>query len=111
MPPLPLATFGRSLRRVKPTLAFGLGFMCSLAYFVWGNIESYRKMYKGGCSDCFVFFGYPFKLYQTGGFAGPTAFLWGGLIADVAIVTIVSVSVGWLLKILTRKIAHEPDAV
>ena len=111
MPALPLPAIGRSLWRARRRLAFSLGFAGSMLCFAWANFDSYRNMYKAHCDDCYVFFGFPFDLYQTGGFAGPTTFLWGGLIADVEIATIVSASVGWLLKIQTSRIAHKSNAV
>jgi len=111
MPTLPLAAFGRSLWRARRVLAFALGFAGSLAWFAWLNFDSYRNMYKAHCDDCFVFFGFPFDLYQTGGFAGPTTFLWGGLTADVAIATIGSAGVGWLLNILISRLTRRADVV
>jgi hypothetical protein len=80
MPTLSLAAFGQSLWRARGVLAFALGFAGCLAWFAWLNCDSYRNMYKAHCEDCFVFFGFPFDLYQTGGFAGPTTLLWDGLI-------------------------------
>jgi hypothetical protein len=48
-------------------------------------------------------FGFPFDLYQTGGFAGPTGILWGGVISDVAIAILVSTIAGWLLRALISR--------
>lgn len=103
MPDLPLAAFWRSTWKARKIIAFGIGFGSSLTCFVWANFDSYRNMYRGSCDDCFVFFGFPFDLYQTGGFAGPTTILWGGLIVDVAIAILVSTIAGWLLKSLISR--------
>jgi hypothetical protein len=104
-PDLPLAEFWRGLWKARKVLAFCIGFGSGLACFVWANLNSYWNMYRVSCIDCFVFFGFPFDLYQTGGFAGPTTFLWGGLIADIAIAIVVSTVAGWLLKTLITRCA------
>jgi hypothetical protein len=110
-PALHLDAFGLTLWRARRFAAFGFGFVSSLAWFAWVNFDSYSNMYKAHCYDCFVYFGFPFDLYQTGGFAGPTKLLWGGLIADVAIAMIVSAIVGLLLKIIVSRTTHSSNAV
>src|SRR5262245_60961727 len=100
-PDLWLAAFGERIWKSRRTIALSLGFLGSLFWFAKANFDSYQKMYKVNCNDCYVFFGYPFYLYQTGGFAGPTRYLLGGLITDVAIAIIVSGSLGILVKKLT----------
>ena len=103
IPELPLAAFGRSVWKARGFIAFGIGFVSGLAYFVSANFESYRNVDRSSCYDCFVFLGFPFDLYQTGGFAGPTTFLWPGLIADIAIAMLVSAIVGLLLKAMVSR--------
>ena len=110
-PTLPKVALGRSLWRARRIVAFGFGFVSSLACFAWANFNSYSNMYKGHCDDCFMYFGFPFDLYQTGGFAGPTKLLWGGLIGDVTIAMIVSASVGLLLKLFVSRSTHSTNAV
>ena len=111
-PDLRLAAFGERIWRARRIIAFSLGCFGSLFWFAWANFGSYQKMHQAHCNDCLVFFGFPFYLYQTGGFAGPPSpFLWGGLIADVAIAVLVSASVGWLLKALTARFTVSSKAV
>ncbi len=105
-PDLWLAAFGERIWNSRRTIAFSLGFLASLFWFAKANFDSYQKMYKVNCNDCYVFFGYPFYLYQTGGFAGPTRYLWGGLITDVAIAMIVSWSAGISVKKLTARMTR-----
>jgi hypothetical protein len=99
IPDLPFAAFGRSLWKARRLITFGVSFGSSLACFAWANFDSYRS----SCEDCAIFFGFPFNLYQAGGFGGPTTILWGGLIADIAISILVSAVVGWLLKTILSK--------
>jgi len=111
VPTLHIVAHGRSLWRARRVISFGIGLIGSLACFGWANFDSYSNMYKGSCDDCFVHFGFPFYLYETGGFAGPTRLLWGGLIADVTIAIIVSASVGLLLKLFVSRSTHSTSAV
>jgi hypothetical protein len=106
MASLPLETLGRPIWKSRGLLAFGLGVMSGLSFFAWANLDSYTHMFREACYDCPVYFGYPFYLYQTGGFAGPTFLLWGGLIGDVAIAIGVSSTVGWLMKQSTSMLAR-----
>src|SRR5262245_17169533 len=64
-----LETLGRKAWKIIRDKSFGIGFAIGLLPFTWLNIYSYDQMYKISCGDCFVFFGFPFDLYQTGGFA------------------------------------------
>lgn len=49
-------------------------------------------------------FGFPFKLYVSGGFIGEYI-VWGGLIADILIAACGSVLLGWLAEVVFRKYA------
>jgi len=102
---LPLRALGRKIWKTMRFSAFGIGFVIGLLPFILINISSYNRMYIGGCDDCVVFFGFPFHLYQTGGFAGPTIILWDGLIAYVVIALCASVFAGWILKRLLYRIS------
>ncbi|HXG66023.1 MAG TPA: hypothetical protein VNO70_13055 [Blastocatellia bacterium] len=108
--PLPVEAFGRTIRKEIRAKAFGIGFVIGLIPFVWMNVHSYHHMYRHICDDCFVFFGFPFYLYQTGGFAGPTVILWGGLIANAVIAACTSMCAGWILKRLLHRIGVRDSA-
>ena len=94
----PLETLGQRIWETMRTGAFRIGFAIGLLPFIWFNIYSYNHMYKVDCGDCFVFFGFPFYLYRTGGFANSTIILWNGLIANVVIAICASIFAGWVLK-------------
>ena len=78
--------------------------MIGLIPFVWTNVNSYNQMYRDTCYDCFVYFGFPFYLYQTGGFAGPTLILWDGLIANAGIAVCLCICSGWILSRLLKRV-------
>jgi hypothetical protein len=94
----PLDTLGRKVWEIIRDKSFEIGCVSGSLPFIWLNILSYSHMYTENCIDCPVFFGFPFYLYQTGGFAGPTIVLWNGLIANVAIALCASICTGWILK-------------
>jgi hypothetical protein len=107
----PLETFGRKVWKIIKDKSFWIGFAIGPLPFIWLNNYSYNQMYKVNCDDCFVFFGFPFYLYQTGGFAGPTIILWNGLIANVVVALCASICTGWILKRLLCRInaRHRAD--
>jgi hypothetical protein len=106
-----LETLSRKAWKIISDKSFGIGFAIGLLPFIWLNIYTYDHMYEGSCDDCFVFFGFPLYLYQTGGFAGPTTILWDGLIANVVIALCASACTGWILKRLLCRISvrHRAD--
>jgi hypothetical protein len=102
---LPLEAVSRKIRNVMWANLFGIGFVIGLIPFIWMNIDSYNQMYTSSCSDCFVYFGYPFYLYQTGGFVGPTLILWDGLIGNAAIAISTSFCTAWIVNRVLNRVA------
>lgn len=101
---LPLAVLGRRIWKAIQTGAFGIGFAIGLLPFVWGNYYSYKRMYEGSCNDCFLSFGFPFDLYETGGgWGGARGILWSGLIADLVLALCVATCIVWVFKRLLRR--------
>ena len=87
-----------------------IAFLIVFALFGAANYYSYARMPKddwGLCNDCFIKFGFPFAVWIAGGFAGTRAFLWYGIVGNVAIAILVSVALGWLLSnVLFRGATH-----
>lgn len=93
-----LETLSRKVWKITRDKSFGIGFAIGLLPFIWFNIYSYNHMDSVICPDCSVSFGFPFYLYETGGFFGLTIILWKGLIANVVIALCASICTGWILK-------------
>ena len=102
----PLESIARLRTRLVRAIrnrAFLIGFLSSSLLFAWANYHSYVHMYPVGLYDVLVYYGFPFDLYQTGGFGGPTMVLWPGFIADTAIAALTGVCVGWVFKLLLQR--------
>jgi len=56
------------------------------------------------CDDCLLSFGFPFYLYEKGGFFTVNQFIWSGLIADVLISILLSFVAGIVLKFIWGKL-------
>jgi len=78
-------------RKVLIALVVAL-FFCAI------NLYSYYRMPEySTIDDGFVYFGWPFSLYASGGFAGVSGVLWTGLIGNVFIALGSVRSIDWLL--------------
>jgi hypothetical protein len=75
------------------TTQFRAGFVGGLLLFVAANFYSYCQM-GGTLDDGFTGFGFPFKLYETGGFATVHRLVACGLIADAFVAVASSVALG-----------------
>ena len=75
------------------TTQFRAGFIAGLLLFVAANFYSYLQM---GCTldDGFCGFGFPFELYETGGFVTVHRLVPCGLIADAFIALVSSLMLG-----------------
>jgi hypothetical protein len=104
MPLQSMANLGNRLVSAICARVFHLGLLSSFFVFGWANYDSYSHMYEGSCSDCFVYFGYPFELYEAGGFIGGQGILWLGLLADVSIALTTGICFGWILNLLFHRV-------
>lgn len=75
-----------------------ISFLVVFLLFIAANYYSYAHMGYGSCDDCFLSFGFPFPLWEEGGFVTVKRILWNGLIADLYVAASVSILSGWLLK-------------
>src|SRR5262249_44938908 len=101
-PPLPLPQLRAFCNRLVKFIwrkAFHLGFLIGLFLLLWANHGSFVHSHVSGCDDCFAYWGFPFKMYLTGGFAGLTVVLWTGFIANIVIAACAGVCIGLTLKI------------
>jgi hypothetical protein len=75
------------------TTEFRAGFVGGLLLFVVANFHSYRQM-RCTLADGFCGFGFPFELYETGGFVTVHRLVACGLIADAFVAVASSVALG-----------------
>jgi hypothetical protein len=81
------------------------------AVLIAANYYSYVQMGRGFCDDCFLHFGWPFPLWEDGGFVTVKRVLWAGVVADVSIAIYVAVFLGWASsKLFARRTVHPNDA-
>ena len=62
------------------------------------NYYSFVRMESTFCDDCFLSFGFPFPLWEEGGFVTIRRVLWSGLVADVYIALSFGLLLGWAYK-------------
>jgi hypothetical protein len=56
------------------------------------------------CDDCFIKFGFPFWMWEEGGYVGITRVLWAGVVANLSIAVWAGIVLGWASsKLLSRK--------
>ena len=88
--------------------AFGAGLAIGLLLFISVNYFDYITKNMFVCDDCMLSFGFPFTLYQEGGFITIKEVLWFGLIADILIAIIFSFIVGLIFRFVWSKFQPNP---
>jgi hypothetical protein len=68
-----------------------------IAFVLFGvmNYYSFVRMNSGFCADCLMSFGFPFPLWEEGGFVTIRRIRWSGLIADFYLALSVGLLMGW----------------
>ena len=80
--------------------------LIALVLFGIVNYYSFVRMGAGFCDDCFISFGFPFPLWEEGGFITIRRILWGGLIADFYLALSLGFLLGWTYqRFWLRKVA------
>jgi len=105
-PPLPFSQLRAFCNRLVKAIwlkAFHVGFLISLLLFMWANHNSYIHSHVIGCDDFLEYWGFPFEMYQTGGFAGITVVLWPRFIGNIVIAACAGVLIGWIFKVVLRQ--------
>ena len=87
-----------------------IAFVIVFLLFIAANFYSYVRMSYGFCDDCFISFGFPFPLWEEGGFATVRHILWSGLIADLSIAIWTSILLGWVLKKILLKVSKRESS-
>lgn len=79
-----------------------------LTIFAIANALNFRRQVT--CLDCFFPYGLPFALYQEGGEGGGAGIVWTGLAADVVILILASVLLGWAWTMLALRDSSRSSA-
>jgi hypothetical protein len=88
-----------------------IGLVAVVLVFIGANYYSYVQMGRGFCDDCFLHFGWPFPLWEEGGFVTVKRVLWARLVANVSLAIWIGLFFGWLSsKLLARQIVRSSDA-
>ncbi len=95
---MPLSGGIRIVRTCMRFKTYPISFLAVVLLFIAANYYSYVRIGYGSCDDCFLSFGFPFPLWEEGGFATVKRILWSGLIADLYVAASVSILSDWLLK-------------
>jgi len=82
---------------------FFVGFIVVLIAFVITFAADYRSKFDGLCMDCDNDFGWPFKMYQSGGLIHATKILWSGAIANAITAFISGALVGTVCQFIWRR--------
>jgi hypothetical protein len=84
------------------SLPFFLGFTSSLIIFAFIFIIDFRHKFDGMCFDCDNDFGWPFRVYQSGGLIHATKILWDGVLANALVVVLVGILLGTLFQFIYK---------
>ena len=82
--------------------SFALGCAASFALLVVANYHSYTRMLSSTCDDCYISFGFPFRVWVEGGFVGITQIVWSGVVANIAIAICAGLVSGWAVEQLSK---------
>ena len=86
-------------------LRFGL--FAGVVVLIAANIYSYFRMRAvSTIGDGFVYFGWPFNIYASGGYSGHSVYIWTGLLANVAFAVILGV----FIALLAGRLRPGPNA-
>jgi hypothetical protein len=83
-------------------LRFSEGVLASCLVFALINCLGFRQ--PESIADGWYFHGFPFTFYRHGGFTHERAYLWSGLLADLAIMVAVGFLVGWVWNSISERL-------
>jgi hypothetical protein len=90
----------RLLSKYKPFVG---GFLVVLIAFLITFVIDYRSKFDGLCMDCDNDFGWPFKVYQSGGLIHATKILWSGIVANAFTAFISGTLAGAVCQLIWRR--------
>ncbi len=83
---------------------FFVGLLVVLITFSIFFVVHYRAKFDGLCMDCDNDFGWPFRVYQSGGLMHATKIIWNGIIANLIIALASGTIIGMVCQLIwTRK--------
>jgi len=69
---------------------------CVLAWVII-TVMDYKQKFDGLCFDCGNDFGFPFKVYQSGGLMQATKIVWTGILGNFVVISISSILIGFII--------------
>jgi hypothetical protein len=69
---------------------------CVLAWVII-TVMDYKQKFDGLCFDCDNDFGFPFKVYQSGGLMQATKIVWTGILGNFVVISISSILIGFII--------------
>ena len=92
------------MKKILRSKMFWAGFALSFVLFIVINFIDFIQKSDRLCFDCDNGYGKPFRIYESGSMIHNREILWAGLIADVIVVTVVSVFIGLVVNFITAKL-------
>src|SRR4051794_7381032 len=90
---------------VEKIISFGFhsrGMLLGLLLFLVANFIDFQYRFDGLCMDCNNDFGWPIRIYESGGLMSTSKLIWGNIIIDLFLFCISGV----FLSYVTRRIRH-----
>jgi len=78
--------------------AYLIAFIAVFILLIAANYYSYLHVWGWSCDDCIIRFGFPFDVWEEGGFVSVKRVLWPGVIADLSIAIWIGILIGWASK-------------
>ncbi len=84
-----------------------MAFVSVFILLIAANYYRYTHLWGWSCDDCILRFGFPFDVWEEGGFVTVKRILWAGVIANLSIGVWVSILLGWASsKVLSTRHAR-----
>ena len=80
--------------------------LIALVLFGLANYYSFVRMSAGFCDDCLLSFGFPFPIWEEGGFVTIRRVLWSGLVADFYIALSTGLLIGWAYQKFSNRLGR-----
>ena len=94
------------MNKLLENRAFKLGFLVGILFFVFANVyASLPEREISICFDCYVTYGFPFAMYESGSILHLKEFIWVGVVANVSATIFFSIILGLIFKYVWSKIS------
>jgi hypothetical protein len=87
--------------RNRHIFPYVVGVLVSVCAFAIINYRNFHRPHH--CADCIFPYGVPSTVYHEAGFGGGVGFVWGGLVADVALMLVFGIASGWICQKISER--------